>query len=231
MRIRLFSTALAAGLLSCSLGAKDAAAGTVMVTEDAGTFNFTLTANGSGNITVAYTGVNLTSVNYTDVGPFLSQLHGTGSESVDVTSTVSNPPLTTYTLSDEVPGVKTFGIGPGFTSSAALQYQITAGYAINPGFLNINGRIINVISPDLQATGSSTIYDFAAFANGGTMALTYNSVGVDFASIIANGGTVTGTGGFTEIASVPEPSSMALLGVGVTAMFAFRRYFKRASTA
>ena len=79
-------------------------------------------------------------------------------------------------------------------------------------------------------SGSPTIYDFSGMS-GGTMTLTYNAGGVDFASVIAHGGSVTGTGGFTEITSVPEPSSMALLGVGMTAIFAFRRYFKRASVA
>ncbi len=63
------------------------------------------------------------------------------------------------------------------------------------------------------------------------MALTFNQVNVDFAALIAGGGTVTGTGGFSEAASVPEPTSMALLGIGMTAVFAFRRYFKRNTIA
>ena len=88
---------------------------------------------------------------------------------------------------------------PGIISAASLQYRLTSGTAINPGFLNLNGTVTSVISPDLETTGSSpTIYDFSPFTKGGIMSLTYNQAGVDFANIIANGGTVTGTGGFSE---------------------------------
>ncbi len=60
------------------------------------------------------------------------------------------------------------------------------------------------------------------------MSLTYNKVDADFATVIANGGTITGTGAFTEVGNVvPEPSSIALLGIGLSGVLAFRRYFKR----
>ena len=79
-----------------------------------------------------------------------------------------------------------------------------------PGFLNLNGSITSVSSALLETTATApTIYDFSPFSSGGSIALTYNKVGADFADVIAHGGTITGTGGFTEVA-VPEPGSMAL---------------------
>ena len=56
------------------------------------------------------------------------------------------------------------------------------------------------------------------------MSLTYNQAGVDFAAIIASGGSVTGTGGFSELATAPEPTSFSLLGIGMTAFLAYRRF-------
>lgn len=229
MHKRSFIMALAAGLVACSMSATGAIAGTVEVLKDAGTFSFTLTAT-SGNLNIQYSGVDLTSINGNTIPSVLSQLHGVGPEDVIVTSTMTSGAFTSYTLNDVSPGIKTFGISPGITSAASLEYQLFTGSAVNPGFFNLNGTILSVVSPVLQVTPTSTAYDFSNMA-GGSMALTFNQVNVDFAALIAGGGTVTGTGGFSEAASVPEPTSMALLGIGMTAVFAFRRYFKRNTIA
>jgi hypothetical protein len=234
MSKRSFLVTLAAALMVCSFGARAATAASVLVHEDEGTFNFVLTADGAGNVTIRYSGELLTKINDVVIpgGSISSLLHGVGdNETISVTSTISTPPLTAYTFSDPDPGNKLFGVGAGATQTAVLKYQVVNGFAVNPGFLNLNANVVQVISPLLEtATTTPTVYDFSPFEGGGRMTLTFNKVGADFASVIANGGTVTGTGGFTEQAA-PEPGSFALLGIGMAGFLAYRRYFKRPAVA
>ena len=89
----------------------------MVVAEDAGTFNFTLTANGSGNISIDYTGVNLTSINYTDVGPYLSQLHGIGElESIQRDVDYVEPAVHYLHIRRPHAGQQNIRDRPGFTS-------------------------------------------------------------------------------------------------------------------
>ena len=155
MHKRSFLATVAAALLAWSLGTTNAMAGTVMVTQDEGTFSFSLTAS-AGVIHIVYSDVQLTKINYGGFvgGPVAVDLHTGGPEDVTVTSTVSAPPFTSYSLFDETPGIKTLGVGADIVTAAQLQYQLNAGYAVNPGFLNLTGYITNVISPVLETTGS-----------------------------------------------------------------------------
>jgi hypothetical protein len=235
MHKRSFLMTVATGLLACGLGTATARAGTVDVTEYGGTYNFTLTANGSGGVTINYSLVELTQINDAVIpgGPIASQL-GIGGDTFTVASTVSAPPFTSYAFNTPTPILKNFGVGG--IDTASVSYVITSGTAINPSFLNLSGHDVAVIAPLMETTTTSpTIYDFSAFGGGvGLFTRTLTQAGVDFASIIADGGTVTGTGGFTDVApfnSVPEPQSMALLGIGMTAVIAIRRYFKRSVAA
>jgi PEP-CTERM motif len=230
MRKRSFFLAVAAGLLACSFGSMNATATTVPVFQDAGTYNFTLTSNGAGQLTISYTDVLLTQIN----GPVSPAITATlATATIDVTTTVSTPPLTSYTLSQPTAGVKSFGTDA--LQTATLNYAMASGFAVNPGFLNLVGSVTGVPAPLLETTSTSpTIYDFSPFGTGSNvMTMTFNEAGANFASVIANGGTIVGTGGFSEIAvsAIPEPSSFALLGIGVTAFLAYRRVFKRTFVA
>ena len=234
LRNRSFLLSMGTALLAFALGATDTMAGPVLVSEAEGTFDFVLTANGTGNISITYTFGLLTKVNSLEIltGPITSQVV-VGDESLTVTSSNTVPPVTFYSLTDIAAGVQSLGVGAGSIDTATLPYRITSGLAIDSSFLNLTGDITGVNSPFLETTATSpTVYDFTPFAVGGLLTLTYTKVGADFASVIANGGTITGTGGFTEIAgAVPEPNSIVLLAVGVSGLFASRRYIKRTTSA
>jgi len=227
MHKRFFLVALALGLSACSFGEMNAMAGTVPVTSDGGGFNFTLTAS-SGVLTITYSDVSLTSINGTS--PAGGPITGTFSTAtVDVLSSSPSPPssggLTTYVLSEPGLGAtKSFGT----TLVGETKNQVSSGFSLG-GTLSFSGLITSVVSPLIETPGTSpTIYSLAPLGNpGSVILLTYNSVGHSFGSAIASNGTISGTGSFTEIAGVPEPASMALLGIGMTCFLAFRRYFVR----
>jgi hypothetical protein len=228
MNKRSFLLTLAAGLLACSLATVEARAGTILVNEAEGTFNFVLTANGAGQYTISYTVALLTGINSTPLstGPIVSTF---ANKTVDITSTTTSGPFTSYTLS-ETPASKSYGTGAGSIQTATLTNTVSTAYAVS-GFLNVSGTVTGVPSALLETSATSpTIYDFSLFANGGSIALTYNKVGTDFAAVLKNGGTITGTGGFTETAA-PEPASIALLGIGMTGLLALRRVLKRSFRA
>jgi hypothetical protein len=231
-RKRSVLLALAAGLMVYTFGT-NAYAGTVLATEAEGVFDFILKANGHGTIQIAYTQVYLTKINYSLLSsPVLSNLGA--NETVNITSTVSSPPLTTYTLDDLAPGAQHLGTGSGVTHTAILNYQLTQGFALSPSFLNLRGSVLSVSSPLFEtSTTSPTIYNFSPFGfDGGSMSLTYNQVDANFATIIANGGTISGTGAFTEVSTtVPKPTSVALLCIGMSGLLAFRCFVKRTAIA
>jgi hypothetical protein len=209
-------------------------AGSVIATEAEGTFDFILTANGSGDINITYTAVVLTKINGTLLpgGPITSTFQ---TENVTVTSTLSTPPLTTYGINDPPPpGIQSYGTGAGKIDTAEVSFHLTQGFALSPSFMNLRGLVVGVPAPFLEtSTTAPIIYNFAPFSlAGGTMSLTYNKVDADFAAVIAHGGTITGTGAFTEVSTaVPEPISIALLGIGISGVVVFRRYFKRTVVA
>jgi len=205
----------------------NAMAGTVSVSEDAGTFSFSLVASGHGTFTITYTNAELTTINNAPIpgGSIAAELPASSEN--NVTSTVTFGPFTSYTLTQNTPPQESFGVGPGAILTAALKYNLTEG-ATNPGFLGLTGNMTGVASPLLETTATTpTIYDFSPFTNGGEITRTFTKAGADFASVILDGGTITGTGAFADqAAAVPEPTSVALLGIGMSCFFAVRRCFK-----
>jgi hypothetical protein len=228
MNKRRFLLSLAAGLLACGIGSASARAGPVMVTEAEGTFNFVLTVTTTDVVQITYSDPLLTKINNALIptGAITSTF---STVTIDIASTSTIGPFTAYTSTSST-ATKSYGTGVGSILTASLTNTIDAG-STTTGFLNLSGAITGVPNSLLETTATDpTVYDFSPFASGGSIALTYNKVLANFADVIATGGTVTGTGGFTEtVSAVPEPASMALLGIGFAGFLAFRRYFKHSS--
>jgi hypothetical protein len=217
---------LTAGVLLCGFTATEAKAG--LVTADRGSFTWTLTSTGgaSGSVMITFTGATLTGVVDGGVPTAVSIPATMTPLTVAYSETTGPPPTGSYTFSFTSTGTKDFGTPP---ADVLMTYSTSTATA-SIGSLSINGTMptTNPITNALPG------FDFSPFSNGGIINLSLSDVGVDIGLAIVTGGTLTGTGAFTELASrggVPEPGSLALLGIGMTGFLAFRRFFKKTPVA
>jgi hypothetical protein len=166
---------------------------------------------------------------------------------------------TGYAPSASTIGVDSFTLGKetGFTLSGTLSalppstlVDLTITYVVTaPVGQLINDALLITTGGNFGGTGTYTVDETLVNANNptqflGTLSSTLtspvssttfagvNSIYVTKDIFLSTGSLGVSLSAVTEgFSSVPEPASMALLGIGMTSFLAFRRFFKRTTVA
>jgi len=132
----------------------------------------------------------------------------------------------------------------GTTVDYAISYTVTAptGSLLNSALLSVTWNNFGgtgasgSVGESLTNTGGQSL-NLASF-NSGPVSISF--AGTQSVSVTKDIDLIGGTAGigvsivnqaFDSTSAVPEPTSLALLGIGMTGFFALRRFFKRTSVA
>jgi hypothetical protein len=147
-----------------------------------------------------------------------------------------------FTTSSQAGTIVTTNVDFGIPTAVAAQTSIVINYSASTGPITGLGNFISSAPVSISQTGADQFtltYSPAAtsaftsfqFTSGVTFADAPSTITIT--SVVASPGPnslVTTTPSFS-VSVVPEPTSMALLGIGMTGFLAFRRLFKRTSVA
>jgi hypothetical protein len=213
--IKRFSMLAVAAALALALSTPGYAS-TIIVTEDSGggTVDVHGTATGATVTTDSYADDVISSVSPgpTPAGGFILKMD----------YSLTGPNSTTVTGGE---GTKTFSYGTDLANSVTLTFTISSGFA-SGSHLNADGTITGIGANHIVSAGGND-YDFSGLVGGG-ISLSNDKVGTNFATVFHHAGTsALASGGGVHEAAVPEPASMALLGIGMTGLLAFRRLLRR----
>jgi hypothetical protein len=130
-------------------------------------------------------------------------------------------------------------ITPNGTGGTAGDVEITyTGGTLSGVAFDVSGTLAGVATITLNGAGDEVTVVFAPATTGGTLVFDFTvASGTPDATKFALTDTVGSTllhpiglsVGSIVTNVVPEPSSMALLGIGLTSFVAFRRFFKRSA--
>jgi hypothetical protein len=246
MKTRSLFLTIAAGLIVSGIGALDARAGSVNlpVLLDPGLTTTVISTPGAvvattnGNTFSTASGLTFGNFNYSSTA----------------SGTTAFPATAVVVLPYSAPPNSGFTLNAGWTASSgavqdeAISYTVMAakgtlitdadlaiaGSITGTGTASVGETLINTATGALIGTLTASlptgVLDQISFAGVSEITVTKDIIlsggtaGSASVSIVSQGFSVSGT-------SVPEPTSMALLGIGMTGFLAFRRLFKRNSVA